>query len=452
MKISDLKAAGYNPRQISAKQLARLKKSLDEFGDLSGIIFNRRTGNIIGGHQRIKVMPPDALIEKIDLVDPSRAGTVAEGRITIDGESYVYREVDWPLEREKMANVAANKHAGEWDDEKLTALLKELTQLPDFDLDLIGFSNSELEALLDCVTEDGFDAAKEYDAINEPKTVKGDVYILGEHRLMCGSSADPADVACLMADEKARLVFTDPPYNVDYKSPCGFGYDSTKFGGTGGKIFNDNLTDDDCLKFYSDVLSNLHAVTTDDAAIYWWYATSNHGLNADAFKKTKWHLSQVIIWLKNSMVIAQGQDYHRQYEPCMFGWKKGKKHYKNKNITNFKDVFNLDHDDYLEMLDVWYQKRDNTATYVHPTQKPVRLAERGLKKHSEQGDTVIDLFGGSGSTLMACDQMKRRARLMELDPKYCDVIVTRYIKHTGNNEVVLNGEKFLWKMSQETAD
>ena len=228
-------------------------------------------------------------------------------------------------------------------------------------------------------------------------------------------------------------------------------YDSKKFGGTGGKIFNDNLTDEDCQKFYSDVLANLYAHTTDDAAIYWWYATSNHGLNAEAFKRTKWHLSQVLIWLKNSMVIAQGQDYHRQYEPCMFGWKKGKKHYKNKNITNLKDVFNLDHDDYLEMLDVWYERRDNTSTYVHPTQKPLRLAERGLKKNSELEDIVIDLFGGSGSTLMACDQMKRKARLMELDPKYCDVIVTRYFKHTGNNEVVLNGEKILWQTDKKEA-
>lgn len=440
MKVSDLKAAVYNPRQITARQLARLKKSLGEFGDLSGIIFNCHTGNIIGGHQRIKVMPPDALIEKTELDATSRAGTVAEGRIIIDGESYVYREVAWPLEREKMANVAANKHAGDWDDEKLTALLDELMQLPGFDLDLIGFSNSELEALLDCVSEDGFDAEKEYDAITEPKTRNGDIYDLGPHRLMCGSSADPANVARLMDGEKARLVFTDPPYNVDYKSPGGLSYDSAKFGGTGGRIFNDNLSDEDCLKFYFDVLNNLYSYTTDDAAIYWWHASKNYGLNADAFKRAKWHISQVIIWLKNSMIISHGQDYHRQYEPCIVGWKKGKTHYKNKNITDFKDVFNLDYDDYLEMLDVWYEKRDNTATYVHPTQKPLRLAERALKKNSEAGDIVIDLFGGSGSTLMACAQMKRRARLMELDPKYCDVIVKRWEGLTGEKAILLTTE------------
>jgi len=445
MQISDLKSADYNPRQITAKQLARLKKSLDEFGDLSGIIFNRRTGNLIGGHQRVKVLPPSASIGKTELAEPTRAGTVAEGSIIIDGESYLYREVDWPLEREKMANVAANKHAGEWDDEKLAALMDELTRLPDFDIDLVGFSNSELEALLDSVSEDGFDAEKEYESIGEPKTRKDDVYQLGPHRLMCGSSADPADVARLMCGEKARMVFTDPPYNVDYKSPGGLSYDSVKFGGTGGRIFNDNLSDEDCLKLYSDVLGNLYAHTTDDAAIYWWYASKNYAINEEAFKKTKWHLSQVLIWLKNSMILSRGQDYHRQYEPCIMGWKKGKAHYKNKDITDFKDVFNLDHDDYLEMLDVWYEKRDNTATYVHPTQKPLRLAERGLKKNSEINDIIIDLFGGSGSTLMACQQMGRKARLMELDPKYCDVIVNRYIRHAGGKMVVVNGETVAWE-------
>ncbi|MEK6531270.1 MAG: DNA modification methylase [Deltaproteobacteria bacterium] len=328
MNLSDLKPAPHNPRKISEKQLARLKKSLAEFGDLSGVIFNRRTGNIIGGHQRVKVMPPDALISKIDLPGASTAGTVAEGRITVDGESYTYREVDWPIEREKMANIAANKHTGEWDDEKLEELLVRAFQ--------------------------------------------------------------------------------------------------TAYGGSGGRIFNDNLSDDDCIKLYSDVLKNLYEHTTDDASIYWWFAMENHSLNAEAFKKTKWHISQIIIWLKNSMVISHGQDYHRQYEPCIFGWKKGKNHYRNKNITDLKDIFNLDFDDFIGMLDVWYEKRDNTATYIHPTQKPVRLAERGLKKNSEPGDIVVDLFGGSGSTLMACDQMVRRARLMELDPKYCDVIVKRW--------------------------
>lgn len=441
IKLSDLHLAGYNPRKMTARHLSRLKKSLDEFGDLSGIIYNRRTGNLIGGHQRIKVMPPDAQIVKTEFNGISRAGTIAEGRIIIEGEAYAYREVDWDIAREKMANIAANKHSGEWDEDKLAALLTELSELPDFDINLIGFESAEMEALLNIVIEDDFDADKEYEKIAEPKTRRGDVYLLGPHQLMCGNSAEASDVARLMSGEKARLVFTDPPYNVDYKSPSGLSYDSKKFGGTGGRIFNDNLSNDDCLKFYSDVLVNLYAHTSDDAAIYWWFASKNQHINIEAFKKAKWHFSQVIIWLKNSMILSMGQDYHRQYEPCFVGWKKGKKHYTNKNINDFKDVFNLDFDDFNEMLDVWYERRDNTASYVHPTQKPVRLAERGLKKHSEPGDIVVDLFGGSGSTLMACDQMKRKARLMELDPKYCDVIVKRWQDFTGEQAVLARTAK-----------
>ncbi|MBE7413856.1 MAG: DNA modification methylase [Deltaproteobacteria bacterium] len=445
MKLSDLKPSEHNPRTITKKQLARLKKSIEEFGDLSGIIFNRRTGNIIGGHQRIKVMPPDAEIVREDLPEASPAGTVSTGTINICGETFTYREVEWDLDRERMANIAANKHGGDWDDEKLAALLAELSQLPDFDIDIIGFESAEMEALIDMVVEDEFDAEKEYEKISEPATRRGDIYVLGSHRLMCGDSASPGDVNTLMDGQKARLVFTDPPYNVDYKSPSNLSYDSTKFGGTGGKIFNDNLSDEDCVSFFTAVLKNLYANTTDDAAIYWWYASRNQHLNIEAFRAAKWHMSQIIVWLKNSMIFSRGQDYHRQYEPCMVGWKKGKKHYSNKNITNYKDVFNLDFDDFVELLDVWYEKRDVTANYIHPTQKPVRLAERGLKKHSEAGDVVIDLFGGSGSTLMACEQMKRQARLMEMDPKYCDVIVTRYVKYTGVSEIVLNGQPMRWE-------
>lgn len=141
-------------------------------------------------------------------------------------------------------------------------------------------------------------------------------------------------------------------------------------------------------------------------------------------------MSQIIIWLKNSPVFSRGQDYHRCYEPCMLGWKKGQAHYTNKKINNLRDVFGLEFQDFEELLDVWYQHRDATQNYLHPTQKPVRLAERALKKNSQREDIVLDVFGGSGSTLMACEQMERAAYLMELDPKYCDVIVKRWEKYT----------------------
>jgi DNA modification methylase len=253
---------------------------------------------------------------------------------------------------------------------------------------------------------------------------------------MCGSSTSEEEFERLMGGNKGRLIFTDPPYNVDYKSPAGLTYSSVKFGGTGGKIFNDNLSDKECLDFYADVLKNLYKHTTADATIYWWFANKNNHINRAAFEEAAWKMSQIIIWVKNAMVLSRGQDYHRVYEPCMVGWKKKQKHYKDKNVTKYQDVMMLDKETFAEQLDVWYEKRDNTVNYVHPTQKPVRLAERALKRNSKSGDIAIDAFGGSGSSLIACEQMGRRCYMMELDPKYCDVIVKRWEQYTGLRAVL----------------
>jgi DNA modification methylase len=221
---------------------------------------------------------------------------------------------------------------------------------------------------------------------------------------------------------------------VNYKSPGGLSYNSKKFGGTGGKIFNDNLNEKDALDFYVRTLKNLYDFSADDCTIYWWFADRKEIINRLAFKEAGWHISQIIIWLKNSMVFSHGQDYHRVYEPCMIGWKEKKKHYRSKILNNLKDVFSLDKESFQEMLDVWYENRDVTQDYIHPTQKPVRLAERALKRNSERGDIVLDLFGGSGSTLIACEQMNRNCYMMELDPKYCDAIRKRYARFIGKEE------------------
>lgn len=183
------------------------------------------------------------------------------------------------------------------------------------------------------------------------------------------------------------------------------------------------------------MLTVLDKFTTDDVSLYWWYATKKEKSNVLAWEETGWHKSQVIIWVKNSPIFSRGQDYHRMYEPCMFGWKKGKKHYSDRKLATLRDVFTLEYQDFKEAwdnyMDVWYQKRDDTQSYVHPTQKPVKLAERGIKKNSKIGDVVVDAFLGSGSTLMACEQMGRKCYGMELDPKYVDVEVKRWEKFTG---------------------
>ena len=160
----------------------------------------------------------------------------------------------------------------------------------------------------------------------------------------------------------------------------------------------------------------------------------NININVRAIKTADWHFSQLIIWLKEEFVFSLGQEYHRIYEPCILGWKKGKTHYSNKKLNKFRDVFDLDMRSFAEQLDVWYQKRDNTNHYLHPTQKPVRLAERALKKNSEINDIIIDAFGGSGSTLIGCEQLTRICYLIELDHKCCDVMVKRWLRFVRKNK------------------
>ncbi|MCF7819890.1 MAG: ParB N-terminal domain-containing protein [Candidatus Pacebacteria bacterium] len=400
IKIEEIKPYEKNAKKHPVKQINKIAESIKEFGFNQPLVLDKKK-MIIVGHGRYEAAQILNLKEipciVVDLDEKqARAYRLADNKLN---------ESDWDMDLVI---------------EELKLLDKEKIEITGFDTDLI------IE-----IKEDDFDAGKEYEKIKEPKAKVGDIYQLGRHRLMCGDSASREDVEKLMDGNLGRMIFTDPPYNVNYKSPGGLDYSSTKFGGTGGKIFNDNKSDKDCVDFYTDILFNLYHFTTDDVTIYWWFANKNNHLNRFAFENAGWHMSQIIIWLKNSMVFSRGQDYHRQYEPCVVGWKKKKTHYKNKKINNLKDVFNLDFDDYNEMLDVWFEKRDVTQNYVHPTQKPLRLPERALKKNSEKNDIVIDLFGGSGSTLMACQQLDRVCYSMELDPKYVDVIIKRYENYTG---------------------
>jgi len=406
IKIDDLKPAEYNPRKWSEEQIKQLKSSIGKFGLVEPIVANRAQGRenvVIGGHFRLYVA------KQLGFVDVP----------------VVYVNIP-DLEKEKELNLRLNRNVGEFD----------FKMLGEFDEDLlkeVGFTGFEIDKAFDLKTsEDEFDADEEAKKIENPQAQLGDVYELCEHRLMCGDSTKPEDVKKLMGGGLAQLIFTDPPYMVDYKSPVGLSYNSKKYAGSDGKIFNDNLSDEKAMEFYIAVLKNLYENSTDTCPIYWWFASKNMLMNRIAFAETDWYFSQMIIWLKNSMILSRGQDYHRCYEPCLFGWKKGKTHFSNKQIADLKDSWmELDFESFQDQLEVWFQKRDTTTEYVHPTQKPVGLAERALRKSSRQGDIVLDLFGGSGSTLIACQQMMRRAFVMELDPRYVDVIIARWQKLTG---------------------
>jgi DNA modification methylase len=406
--ISEFIPAKYNPRQASEKEESDLALSIDRFSLADPIIINRNN-TVIGGHFRLRMLQRKG-IQHVDVRVPSRLLDETE---------------------EKELNLRLNKNTGSWN----------LELLKDFGKDMlgdVGFESMDMDKIFSEIKEDEFNVQKEYEAIKEPAAKYGDIYQLGNHRLMCGDAAKESDIALLVNGNLARLIFTDPPYNVNYKSAAGLTYASKKYGGSEGKIFNDNKSNLECLQFYTEVLKNLYKFSAADASIYWWYASKNEIINRLAFNNTGWHISQVIIWLKNGIVFSHGQDYHRCYEPTLFGWKEGNKHFTNKYLAKYREVWNLDLLSFEELLDVWFQKRDSISSYLHPTQKPIRLSERAIKKNSERGNVVIDLFGGSGSTLMGCEQLDRKACLMELDPKYCDVIIKRWETFTGKKTECVN--------------
>lgn len=199
------------------------------------------------------------------------------------------------------------------------------------------------------------------------------------------------------------------------------------------------------LEFYNKILRVMKSFTTEDSTLYWWHSPRLTDISMKAMVESGWHYSQTILWLKNNIIYSPNQLFHKIYEPCMVAWKEnGQPHYQNRTFSKFSELWTLDKKKFADMLDVWYQKRDNTNKYIHPTQKPVQLAERALKRSSEEGDIVLDAFGGSGSTLIACEQLNRKARLIELDPKYVDAIVTRYLQFKEEIYVTKNGEKILW--------
>lgn len=402
--IEKLKHAEYNPRKISDKDFDQIRESIDKFGFVQPLVVNNAPGRsdvIVGGNQRFEVA------KKIGMKE------VPVCYVNIQN-----------LEEEKELNIRLNRNQGQWDWDLLISHF-ESSQLSSF-----GFSDIEINI---------FDEKKnlkeeEQDTPPIPITSRAQqkfLYTLGRHRLLCGDCTDWQNIKFLMNGEKARLIFTDPPYSVNYKSSAGNSYGEGKYGD--GKIFNDDKTEEEALEFYKKILTNLYDFSTDDATLYWWFANKMNWINRLAWINTGWNMAQIIIWLKEQMIFSMGQDYHRCYEPCMFGWKKGNKHYSNKRLANYTDCLFLGKEEFKDLYDVWYENRDKTNEYVHPTQKPVKLAHRALRKNSIENDIVIDLFGGSGSTLIACEQMNRVCRLTELDPKYVDVIIQRYCNFTGSN-------------------
>lgn len=382
--VKELTKNPKNARTHSEKQIKKLAASIKEFGFIGAIAIDSK-GLIWAGHARL------AACELLGL------------------ETIPYVNLDHLTATKRRAYMLAdNRIANEsgWDDDILRIELSEL-QAMDFDLAITGFDNSELEAIF---SEDAGPADGEDDVPTIPKkpySKLGQIYQLGEHRLMCGDSTKKEDVGNLMAGEIAHMVFTDPPYNVDY------GKEKNR------TIKNDNHTVEDWDVFVRGYISNLLENCSGNIFISMSDKELGHMQSTFIELGGKW--SSFIIWVKNSLVISQ-KDYHSKHETIMYGWRDGVSGRYRPTDRTLTDVWEFDK-----------PKRSDE----HPTMKPVELVEKTIKNGCRTKSTVLDLFGGSGSTLIACEKTKRKCFMMELDPHYVDVIITRWENFTGEKAVLL---------------
>ncbi len=421
ISIDRINAATYNPRadlQPGDPEYEKLRRSIESFGYVEPIVWNERTGNMVGGHQRYKIMVNEL--------------GHTELKVSV---------VDLDDEQERLLNLALNKVSGRWDEEALARLLAELREAG-ADLELSGFELDEISELITAlpdvpdvetpVAEDDFDVGQALEDIAELETRRGDVWQLGPHLLMCGDATSPADVARLMDGAKAALVVTDPPYNVAVES------DSACLAADGrSSIMNDDMPAEDFAGFLHAVFQNYAGIMEPTAAIYVFHPSSYQREFEDAMNAAGVVVRSQCVWVKNAASFGWSQ-YRWQHEPVFYAHLKSKApdwYGDRRQATVWRAGLPGEP---AEPSTVWEVSRGDVGKYVHPTQKPLELLAIPLRNSSQRGDVITDLFGGSGSTLMACDQLGRICRTMELDPKFCDVIKKRYQAATGIEPVLLS--------------
>lgn len=392
--LDALQPAAYNPRKKlkpGDKEYEKIKNSILEFGYVEPIIVNYDM-TVIGGHQRLTVLRDLGYTEAQCVV------------LHIEDENKV-----------KALNIALNKITGAWNEQLLADLLVDLRAV-DFNTDLTGFEAPEIEQLFSKVhnkkiKEDDFDVDAELKRTTMAKA--GDLWLLGRHKVLCGDSTLPDNFATLMGGDRANLVLTDPPYNVNVEESA-------------GSIKNDNMPDEDFYKFLFAAFVNMEQSMAPDASIYVFHADSKGLIFRQAFKDAGFYLSGCCIWKKNSLVLGRSP-YQWQHEPCLFGWKQGGKHmwYSDRKQTT-----------------IWEYDRPR-ASKDHPTMKPVALMAYPIQNSTMSNCIVLDPFLGSGSTLIACEETGRICYGIELDEKFVDVIVRRYAEHAGSTDnisVVRDGQ------------
>lgn len=401
IKIDQINPAAYNPRldlKPGDPDYDKLKRSMDTFGYVEPLVWNSRTGSLVGGHQRFKIL-------------------LEQGAKEVD-----VSVVDLDLNEEKALNIALNKIQGKWDIEKLGTLLDELSKTPDFDVTISGFDIPEISEVLDQLEEakeDDFKSAIKNE--EEAITQVGDIIELGEHRILCGNASEPDNLAKLLGKELVGLIHTDPPYNVNYYGGAR-PHDKArpKKSRLWPTIYNDNMSQEDYEEWLKNIITNASKYLAPGAAIYIWNGSRQFGPMYNMLTELNFHIGCVITWAKQSFSISRG-DYNQQTEFCLYGWKEKQGAHKWYGPNNESTL--------------WQVKRDSTAGYIHPTQKPVELAHRAIRNSSKRGDIVLDLFLGSGTTLIAAESLKRRCFGTEILRAYCDGIVERYVAFAGKDKV-----------------
>lgn len=419
-KINELKPYENNSRTHDESQIKQICESIKEYGWTNPVLIDEK-GMIIAGHGRIEAG------KKLDIKEVPCI--VLSGLTEAQKKAYVIAD-------NKMALNAG------WNEELLKTELENLKEL-DFDLELTGFNIDELDELFEQdeeeqeIVEDDFNI----EPPEEPKAKLGDIYQLGNHRLMCGDSTSEEDVAKLMNGGIADLVVTDPPYNVAIENSQGM------------TIKNDNMEKSQFLEFLTKAFNCLNISLKEGGAFYVWFASREHINFETALNKNGLQVRQELIWNKNSLILGR-QDYQWKHEPCLYGWKDGDGHYfiddrKQTTVIEDKkpDIKKMKKEEMQKLLEEIYSDKTSTTIInedkpsvndLHPTMKPIKLIARQVKNSSKVGEKVLDLFGGSGSTIITCEQLNRKCYTMEYDPKYVDVIINRWEQFTGKKAVKLN--------------
>jgi len=404
-----LNPAAYNPRKNLEPgdiEYDKLQKSIMEFGEVDPIVWNETTGNIVGGHQRFKVLRD------------------------MGQEDFDVSVVNLDIAKEGALNIALNKIAGEWDYLKLKDLIAEI-DTGAFDIGITGFDAEELKELFGFDSKDG---KTDDDAVPEdvvPICKLGDLYQLRDHRLLCGDSTSKDDVGRLFDGDKADMVFTDPPYGVSYK------------GNRHDIINGDQFRGKELYNLLFGAFKQLFDFTKSDPAAYIWHASRTQMIFETALNDAGFEVKEQLIWNKG-MSLGRS-DYHWAHEPCFYVRKReennqwyGDRKHKTILREDKVDFGKFKKDELVAILNaiksdstVWEIKKDSVNTYVHPTQKPVDLCMKALINNTLEEMIVLDLFGGSGSTMIACEKINRKCYMMELDLHYCDVIIKRWEDFTG---------------------